>query len=475
MARIKLGPIVSDISGSVKEVIHVPWKRSQYAVKSRAGIYANPQSPLQAQIRRFTQDGAFAWKNLLTENQRQKWDEYARGLQRRDANAGGIRNLIPQNRGIMSGYHAFLKGWVQVYRCWGLHDARLLDSPLSVTPPSAVAGLGAVWVPETIPNFSLDFDGVNEYISLGNVLNYDYYVPQSWEFWVRTTQPLVNDTCVRKDDAAAQDGYQLFDAGKVFYWQIMRASAAEGLWVSRAFDVPNIYHHIVCTYDGSNNANGMRIYVDNVVGQVIGGNVPITGTIISSQPLVFMGKPGFPATFAIGRLDCTRNYNRVVTPVEVNTLWNAGAGLYGADPFSDASCQGAWMFCTGSGITLFDISGNGYDGTLQNMEPGDWQAGHVPCPTVPAHISLTWDDPVTMGPAVYIRIWIRSRELGVHKQLVACISRDVETAQITQVRMSQGVLHTITDFPGHYLIQADAVSIEGVISPPSNTVEVVVT
>lgn len=474
MAKIKLGPNITDISGSVKEVIYVPWKRSQYAVKSRAGIYQNPQSPRQTLLRSVTQESGFIFKNTLTPAQRNNWNEFAQGLASQDGKFGGIRNLIPKNRGIMSGYHAFVMCRSRALMSGITLPANFNDSPLGQTPPSCLTGLAASWKALITVNYSLLFDGVDEYVNVQDVLGYEYNQPQSWEFWVKPLGPQAGDWFISKTDIPQDHGYYYGIVAPNLRLQMTRAAGVEGLVVIRSFPFSGVWKHAVLTYDGSNSSNGMRIYVDTVVGQTIVQNVPLTGTIKTSDPLVFASLTGAPAALFKGHLDCIRNYNRVLTQPNVNALFNAGAGLYGADPFSDGSCQGAWMFCTGSGITLFDISGNNYHGTLVNMEPGDWVPGKVPCPISANWIDLTWTDPVIVTANSKIRVWIRSRELGVHKQLIHSVDLSEESKVIQQVRMSQGALHDVTDFPGHYLIQADVVQPNGLLSPPSNTVEVTV-
>lgn len=474
MAKVKLGPILTDIRGTTKEVIWTRTGKSGIGAKSQAGTHNNPQSQTQAQVRLCVTLASRAWNDSLSQAQRDAWNALAKSISDQTGEACNVRNLIPQTRGILSGFNIFLALYVPVCRCNIPITPAFYDPPLGLTPPSAITDLTAVWTSLLLRNYALSFDGVDENINLGNVLGYDYNQPQSWEFWWWWTPGVRNDTLSQKFEPTGNDGYNVLNINGNLYLGVLRLSAAEGVQISRVVGGIARWIHIVATYDGSNNANGMRFYVDTVPGQAITFNVPITGSILTTAPLFFAGTPGFPAGFAQGIMDCTRNYNRVITPAEVITLFNAGAGLYGADPFGDGSCQGAWMFCTGSGVTLFDISGNAYHGTLQNMEPGDWVAGKVPCPTIPNNITLTWTDPVTVTAGSKVRIWLRSRELGVHKQLNACVDIGDEAIEITQVRMAHGVPHDITDFPGHYLIQADVIQPNGYKSPPSNTVEVVV-
>jgi len=90
-------------------------------------------------------------------------------------------------------------------------------------------------------------------------------------------------------------------------------------------------------------------------------------------------------------------------------------------------------------------------------------------------IRLTWTDPVTYPPDSRLRIWATSLDGGVHKQLVANVALALETYDIEQVNIALGQLAYVEALPGHYHIQVDAISPEGLKSPPSNICQVEVT
>ncbi|MBA7592272.1 hypothetical protein ES708_34450 [subsurface metagenome] len=108
------------------------------------------------------------------------------------------------------------------------------------------------------------------------------------------------------------------------------------------------------------------------------------------------------------------------------------------------------------------------------MEPADWVPGHVPCPTIQEHFEIEWSDPAVVIAGSRIRIWARSRELGVHKQIISVQVLDEELQQAFFVRVAQGAHIPPSSFPGHYLLQADVIQPNGLKSPPSRTVEVTV-
>lgn len=152
MARIKLGPIVTDIRGRVKDMIFSIWKTGVHYIRSSAAIINNPESANQALIRDFMALAAKAWYDTLTDVQRANWNEFAAGLTPQEGDAGGILNLIPQNRGVMSGFNAYAMCRTMVRKCGIALPGTFNDSPLGQTPPSAVTGLTATW---NTPNIDL--------------------------------------------------------------------------------------------------------------------------------------------------------------------------------------------------------------------------------------------------------------------------------------------------------------------------------
>jgi len=150
MARIKLGPNVTDIRGTVKEVVYSVWKAGVHYIRSKAGIISNPQSAQQELIRSLMTLASKAWYDTLTDANRNNWNEFAAGLEPQEGDAGGILNLIPQNRGIMSGMNAYCMCYTMVRRCAISLPGTFNNSPLGQTPPSQVTGLAAAWVPNDV-------------------------------------------------------------------------------------------------------------------------------------------------------------------------------------------------------------------------------------------------------------------------------------------------------------------------------------
>lgn len=477
MAVIKTGPTISKIAGRSGDHVYSSWRGKQY-LRSKSSSRSNPSSSRQATARAGATALSKAWTEDLTDGQKALWEELAAAgsptLDPASSREQGSRVIIPQPKPVLSGYDAFIR-----------HNQRAILTGLTpfgspyLTPvhefPNPVNDLEYVTIPPLAQNFALSFDGVNEHINLGDVLDYEYTAPQTWEMWLWTNNTVTPQGLVFKyvPTPTFLRGYGMRIDADFLYWYLEYEPANDLIMVRRVFTTTGAWVHLVFTYNGNNQVGGLRIFVNSVVGQVNFVNFPITASIVHASPLGFGRRFSATDMPLNGSLCCMRNFNKDILQPGVNTLFAGGAGVFGPDPLGDGSCQGAWMFCTGGGNTLFDISGNNYHGTLVNMEPGDWIIGHVPCPSIPGYEQVQWTPP-TVPVGSKVRIWLQSYDANVHKQHVATVDSGVGFWIPDTVRVAQGAEVPIASMPGHYLIQADIISPGGNQSPPSNTIEITI-
>lgn len=90
-------------------------------------------------------------------------------------------------------------------------------------------------------------------------------------------------------------------------------------------------------------------------------------------------------------------------------------------------------------------------------------------------LRFAWVDPVVAPVGSVIRIWAKSLDAGVHRQILTSIALAVQTADVTQVRVALGQTVAIETVPGHYHFQLDCISPSGKASPPSNICQAEVT
>jgi len=82
-----------------------------------------------------------------------------------------------------------------------------------------------------------------------------------------------------------------------------------------------VYSHVVVTYDGTSNRNGMKIYINGFLSAT-GSALAITGSILNNLSVVVGAKSDGDAKFK-GEIDDVRIYNKELSQVEVARLSDA--------------------------------------------------------------------------------------------------------------------------------------------------------
>lgn len=145
MARIWLSEIANDIRGSIKNHTYSIWKGLNY-IRQKAASISNPNSIYQAVIRAKTTACSKRWYATLTQGQRDLWNEYAAALPPKPGDGGGTRQVIPDNRGVMSGFNAYVTLNLWAFSALVVDDANFIDdAPIGVDAPNAPTVLLCAW------------------------------------------------------------------------------------------------------------------------------------------------------------------------------------------------------------------------------------------------------------------------------------------------------------------------------------------
>ncbi len=235
---------------------------------------------------------------------------------------------------------------------------------------------------------SLLFGGVNEYVTMGNVLDREKTDPFSISYWVkRSTVDWFY--AVSKMDSAVT-GYSvgpyadgrvnltLAYAGSTAYLEV-RANGVntnDGSW-----------HHVVVISDGTGGSgvsfviDGVEITDKTVVNDTLGANL-----ITNTGPFNINGRTNGASGCGAAMMDEVAFYNRALSTAEAAWIYNSGEprdlSLVAAPPGLVGWWRmGEWtstspLLILDSGPsavpnTVRDISGNNYDGTMTSMEAAD--------------------------------------------------------------------------------------------------------
>jgi len=248
---------------------------------------------------------------------------------------------------------------------------------------------------------SVIFAGASEYVDLGNVHTFTRTTPFSVSFWFKTSSP-GNMVFISKLMAAPQyTGWEVyFDTSEEITFHLLNDAGLGNYLSVKARDWSvgalndNQWHHVVVTWDGdvAGGALGVEIYVDAVNARTHGdiivnfNNLTLPDTT-STADLNFARRPD-ATNYYVGNLDDISIWDRVLTQAEVYDIWNnnepnvvAGLtpspGLVGWWKMGDMDTHPTlqdWQtqIATTTGAGVLDRSQNSNNGTPTNMENADF-------------------------------------------------------------------------------------------------------
>jgi hypothetical protein len=221
---------------------------------------------------------------------------------------------------------------------------------------------------------ALDFDGTNDSVIVANDLNLRPTNTITVETWVKYnsltqyTGPFTH----LQDNATNESGYGItYLNSQIRFWLV-----TENMGAGDHNDNPgttintDTWYHIAGTYDGTT----IKFYLNGVLS----ASEAKTGNIDWDFP---------PTDFRIGAYhdDETHYFDGSVDEVRV---WNVArtqaeiqANMYSPLAGSESGLVGYWPFEEGSGTTASDLTANGNNGTLTNMDNSDWVNGIIGNPT----------------------------------------------------------------------------------------------
>jgi hypothetical protein len=159
----------------------------------------------------------------------------------------------------------------------------------------------------------LNFDGVNDYVSVANSASLNPTTQISICFWLKAPSVSVYGMMVSKNYryqyAVMWDGWSTrirFDLRPWFLNQFVSASALS----------LNEWHHVACTFDGHN----ARIYLDGILDKVsstVSGTISATTDALNIGNNNSVGGGNYPYK---GEIDEVRVYRHALTPSEIAAL-----------------------------------------------------------------------------------------------------------------------------------------------------------
>jgi hypothetical protein len=228
-------------------------------------------------------------------------------------------------------------------------------------------------IPSEVVCKSLSFDGVNEYIDCTNNSAFSFNEGNAFslETWVKfdnlTGFRFVISKWLRATPTDIRGYYFATNGNKLIFSFFSSNSTLIQAENTNILSIGQWYH-LVCTYDGSSDANGIKLYINNVENSTILVN-SLSGVSTNNIPLQIGGQDTF---YTAGQIAKARVWNVELTASDVNTQYNGGtiqtSPVESGNLVVDTDINNAVF---GTQFNIPDLTGitGGY--TSVNMEDGD--------------------------------------------------------------------------------------------------------
>ena len=181
----------------------------------------------------------------------------------------------------------------------------------------------------TVSPPGLKFDGGNDYLDCGDVLDFNISDAFTLMAWIKTDMEVSNvgDIINKQNHSSPYNGYCLtLNASEQLQLEMIESHTTKSLIVKGNTSLSdNIWHYVVGVYDGSNNASNMKLYIDGKeISITIFYNNPNDNTA-TSFPLQIGTRNNQVANFLFnGSIDSVRIYNIALTAAQIQNLYLAG-------------------------------------------------------------------------------------------------------------------------------------------------------
>jgi len=228
-------------------------------------------------------------------------------------------------------------------------------------------------------NLCLNFDGIDDCVTMGDVLDKTVTDHFSVFCWVNTVSVVASYLVSKQTTVGGQEGYSIsINANRI--WVTLRG--AGGQILLRGFNTfpksDGNNHSIGITYDGSSTAAGTIIYLDGVVENRTVLVNALAGAMGNTSP--FLISSIFRAAPAVsplaGLMKDVSIWSTDLTPGEVTELHNGGAPGNLLAHSQAGNLEGWWRLGDGVGdgfATIMDQVG-GNHGTMTAMAADDFVA-----------------------------------------------------------------------------------------------------
>ena len=221
-------------------------------------------------------------------------------------------------------------------------------------------------------NYSLNFDGVDDYVNFGNIdfISTGVQNECSVSFWLNMhnyNTTLTGDQAMIFGDEISQNNGILIQIHSTYGYGAYIAGSTN--WAGYSNYLPPLNQWVYFTQ--IQNANGIDLYIDGSFYQNLTSQTN-SETSANTRVGLHTGSTGAASRPFYGKMDQLSVWNKALTQQEIqDNMYNELTG-------NENGLAGYWNFNEGVGSILNDQTSNGNDGTINGAT---WQTSGVPMPT----------------------------------------------------------------------------------------------
>tara|TARA_E500000081_G_C6137756_1_gene357950 strand:- start:2057 stop:3847 length:1791 start_codon:yes stop_codon:yes gene_type:complete len=226
--------------------------------------------------------------------------------------SGGVYSAYPSGLSINSstGEIDLANSTIQSYKIF--YETSGAGCPNSSTFDLAVTAAGIA------NNYSMSFDGVNDYIKADTISSLNSATQATISFWAKRVsgQPFYVGDWV---DASNSFHLEYYSPNNSIYFVPRNGSGGFNINYAQSFDTN--WHHYVGVYDGSNVSN-CKLYVDGVdVGANSGALNSSLSSVIGNNFTI--GAMGSPTYYGESSIDEVAVWNTALTSTQIQSIYDA--------------------------------------------------------------------------------------------------------------------------------------------------------
>ena len=211
--------------------------------------------------------------------------------------------------------------------------------------------------------YSLDFDGVDDYVDLGNPTELQFTTSFSISLWFKSSDTS-DYILISKDNTSGHltndRSWALwgnrFGGTNVINFYVRNGGSGFTVQSTSDYNDGN-WHHVVATYESSTT---LKIYVDGALENTNTTSIPSSINNVGTN--VNIGRAANGVYYANAKIDEVGLFNGVLSASDVTAIYNLGT----PQSLNSYSPVGWWRFEEGSGTTAIDSGTGGNNGTLVN-------------------------------------------------------------------------------------------------------------